>query len=64
MRGILPAFLAALMQWHCITTSGYSREVLELYWERTNSTTYHSSDQLRGALPIQRLEGGRGVERQ
>ena len=36
-----------------------SPEVLELYRERTNSTKSHNSDQCRGALSIQRLEGGR-----
>ena len=33
-------------------------QVLELYRERTNSTRRHSRDQRRGALSIQRLEGG------
>jgi len=45
--------------WLCCDFQDYSQEVLALYRERTNSTTPEIETVHRGALSIQRLEGGR-----
>ena len=46
----------------CMSISGNQTpaKVLEVYRERTNATTSENKTKQRGALSIQRLEGGRG----